>query len=109
MVSEPGAPGERHNELERLRDPSHTRALEEPELLALLDEAGVDAEILADRSQRLPALPWLERAASPDAPRERILAALNAEAQGGEATGMSAGGDPLSVEQRWVIAAGPRR
>jgi hypothetical protein len=109
MVSEPGAAGERHNELERLRDPSHTRALEQPELLAVLHQAGVDAAIRAGRSQRLPALPWLERAASPDAPREQILAVLNAEAQGGEATGMNAAGDPLSVEQRWVIAAGPLR
>ena len=57
MVSEPGAPGARHNELERLRDPSHTRALEEPELISLLEAAGVHAATVAERVQRLPARP----------------------------------------------------
>jgi SAM-dependent methyltransferase len=111
MVSEPGAAGARHNVLERLRDPSHTRALEEPELLGSLAAAGVDATVAAERDQRLPALPWLERAASPDAPREEILAALQAEAEGGAPTGLRAAaqGDALTVEQRWVIASGPRR
>jgi SAM-dependent methyltransferase len=111
MVSEPGEPGERHNELERLRDPSHTRALREPELLAVLGEAGVDAAVAAEHRHRLPAVPWLERAASPDAPRERILAALEAEAAGGAATGMHAAHGPsgLAVEQRWLIASGTRR
>ena len=108
MVSEPGT---RQNELERLRDPSHTRALEEAELLAELDAAGVDAVLVAERRQRLPAAPWLERAASSDAPREEILAALAAEVDGGPPTGLHAarGDDGLVIEQRWVIAAGPRR
>jgi SAM-dependent methyltransferase len=102
--------GARHDELERLRDPSHTRALPEAELLSVLDAAGVEAAVVAERRQRLPAGPWLERAASPDAPREQILAALEAEAGGGPATGLHAARGPrgLSVEQRWVIAAGRR-
>jgi hypothetical protein len=64
MVSRPGPAGARHNELERLRDPSHTRALEEDELLATLDAAGVNATVVAARRQPMPAVPWLERAAS---------------------------------------------
>jgi SAM-dependent methyltransferase len=109
MVSLPGAAGARHNELERLRDPSHTRALEEAELLAVLDAAGVDAAIVAARRQPMPAAPWLERAASPEAPREKILATLEAEVAGGEATGLHAAADPLRIHQDWVIASGPRR
>jgi hypothetical protein len=109
MVSQPGAAGARHNELERLRDPSHTRALEEDELLATLDAAGVDAAIVAARRQPMPAMPWLERAASPDAPREQIIAALEDEVAGGEATGLHAAADPLRIHQDWVIAAGSRR
>jgi ubiquinone/menaquinone biosynthesis C-methylase UbiE len=109
MVSQPGAAGERHNELERLRDPSHTRALEEDELLATLDAAGVDAAVVAARRQPMPALPWLERAASPDAPRDEIVAALEAEVAGGEATGLHAAADPLRIHQDWVIASGARR
>jgi SAM-dependent methyltransferase len=110
MVSEPGDAGASHNELERLRDSSHTRALEAQELLAALAAAGVDAGVAAERCQRLPAVPWLERAASPDAPRERIVAALEAEADGGAATGLHATRGPhgLSIEQRWVIASGSR-
>src|SRR5206468_4241441 len=79
LVSERGDAGARHNELERLRDPSHTRALEAPELLAVLHAAGVEAAVVAERRQPLPVIPWLERAASPDAPRAQILAALEAE------------------------------
>ena len=68
MVSEPGAAGARHNELERLRDPSHTRALEEHELLAVLDAAGVEAAIVAEHRHRLPARPgW--SAPPPPTPR----------------------------------------
>lgn len=108
MVTEPES---RHNELERLRDPSHTRALEENELLEALRNAGIDAAVTAERRQRLPLMPWLERAASPDAPRERIVAAFEAEADGGPATGMHAarGSDGLFVQQRWLIASGSRR
>lgn len=109
MVSRPGPAGARHNELERLRDPSHTRALEEDELLATLDAAGVNATVVAARRQPMPAVPWLERAASPDAPREEILAALEAEVAGGEATGLHAAADPLRIHQDWVIASGTRR
>jgi ubiquinone/menaquinone biosynthesis C-methylase UbiE len=111
MVSEPGEDGARHNELERLRDPSHTRALEEPELLDVLRAAGVDASIAAEHRQRLPLIPWLERAASADAPRERMVAAFEAETDGGPPTGMNAARSEhgVHVEQRWLIASGPRR
>lgn len=50
MVSEPGETAERHNELERLRDPSHPLALEEAELLRVLREAKVSAGILGERT-----------------------------------------------------------
>ena len=102
--------GGRHNELERLRDPSHTRALAAGELLDGLGVAGVAAELLAERRQRMPAAPWVRRAASPDAAREEILAVLEAEAGGGEPTGLHAqhGERGLLVAQDWVIAAGRR-
>jgi SAM-dependent methyltransferase len=103
--------GARHNELERLRDPSHTRALPESELVDVLAAAGVSASVVADRVQQIPAEPWMDRAASVDAPRDEVLALLSAEADGGPATGLSAshGSRGLLVAQRWVIAAGPRQ
>jgi ubiquinone/menaquinone biosynthesis C-methylase UbiE len=80
--------GYRHNELERLRDPSHTTALPEAELAALLG-----AEIVArdERRQALAAQPWLERAhtATPEA-SEQVLGELRAELDGGEPTGLEA-------------------
>jgi SAM-dependent methyltransferase len=102
--------GARHNELERLRDPSHTRALPEAELVGALAAAGVDASVVSERVQRIPAEPWLERAASVDAPREEVLALLAAEADGGAPTGLSAsrGDRGLLISQRWVIVAGRR-
>ena len=111
MVSEPGEAGRRHNALEHLRDPSHTRALGEVELLAALQRAGVDATIAAERRQRLPAGDWLKRADPASAERAELLAALGHEAGGGEPTGLHAEhyGHGLRIEQRWVIAAGPRR
>jgi SAM-dependent methyltransferase len=95
--------GARHNELERLRDPSHTRALGEAELLALLPSA----TLVADRRQRIPAVPWLDRAETAAAPRAEVLAALEAEADGGAPTGLCAtrGSSGLLIEQRWVIAS----
>jgi SAM-dependent methyltransferase len=102
--------GARHNELERLRDPSHTRALSEPELLQALVAASVDASLVAERVQQIPAEPWMDRGASPEAPRTQVLAALKAEADGGAGTGLHAsyGSNGLRIAQRWVIAAGTR-
>jgi len=96
--------GARHNELEILRDPSHTRALAEDELLAMLP----GASIVASRVQRMPAVPWVERAAAASAD---VLPALEAEADGGPPTGMHATrvDGELFVSQRWVIAAAQAR
>jgi ubiquinone/menaquinone biosynthesis C-methylase UbiE len=112
MVAEPGEAGRRHNELERLRDPSHARAVEEPELIAVLTDAGVRASVLADRRQALPVGPWLDQSGPGDAERERVLAALHDEVDGGPPTGLHARRDDeagLVIEHRWVIAGGVRR
>jgi SAM-dependent methyltransferase len=109
LASEPGAVGERHNALERLRDPSHTRALAEDELPAALAAAGVGAITLAERRAALPAEPWLDRALPDQAARAEVMAALRAEAEdGGPATGLHAraGERGLTIEQRWVLARG---
>jgi hypothetical protein len=110
MVSEPGEPGLRHNELERLRDPSHARALEEGELVAVLADAGVRAEVAAERWRELPVLPWLDQAGPGDAERDAVLAALEAEVAGGAPTGLRARDDEggLVIEHRWLIVCGER-
>jgi SAM-dependent methyltransferase len=101
--------GARHNELERLRDVSHTTALPEEDLIALLERSGVSIESRDERRQALPAEPWLERGLpTPEASAE-VLSALTAEADGGEPTGLEAHRDEagvLQVAQRWALLAG---
>jgi SAM-dependent methyltransferase len=110
MACEPGEAGRRHNELERLRDPSHARGLEEAELVAVLGDAGVRAAVVGERRQLMPVLPWIEQSAPREQERERVVAALEGEADGGASTGLRArheeGG--LAIEQRWLIVAGER-
>ncbi len=103
--------GARHNELERLRDPSHTTALAEGELAALLERSDVRLLERDERRQAIPAEPWMERAYPPPGVTEQVLAALRAEVAGGEATGLEAHEDEsgvLHVAQRWVLLAGRR-
>jgi SAM-dependent methyltransferase len=110
LVSEPGAVGRRHNEIERLRDPSHTRALERSELVEILSASGVGAEIVSDRDQTMNAHRWIEQAKPDRHVRGRLLESFEAEVAGGEPTGLRvrAGGEELTIEQTWVIAAGRR-
>jgi SAM-dependent methyltransferase len=111
MVAQDGEVGRRHNELERLRDPSHARALGEAELVAVLADADVRASVVAERRQALPVVPWLDQAAPGEAERERVLAALRAEADGGPPTGLRTRYDEaaLVIEHRWLIVGGVRR
>jgi SAM-dependent methyltransferase len=82
--------GARHDELERLRDPSHTRSLSEDELHDLLAAAGRPPDRTAARDQELPVDGWLAQSNTPPQAAARIRAALEAEADGGSATGLRA-------------------
>jgi len=97
--------GARHNELERLRDPSHTTALSAPALLSLLAEAGITASVAAEREHTMDASRWLAQA---HGDREPVEAALREEAEGGGPTGLRAhcADGALQITQTWVIAAG---
>jgi ubiquinone/menaquinone biosynthesis C-methylase UbiE len=100
--------GARHDELERLRDPSHTRALPEEELRSLLTDAGREPKREAEWEQTMPVEHWLEQARTPDEGREQIRSALEGEAGGGETTGLRAtraDGD-LAITQRWLLLGG---
>jgi ubiquinone/menaquinone biosynthesis C-methylase UbiE len=103
--------GDRHNELERLRDPSHTNALAEEELMSLL--RGVGASIVArdERRQAIPAKPWLERAhTTTEEAGEQVLDALHEELHGGGPTGLHAHEHEghVHVAQLWVLLVGRR-
>ena len=79
--------GSRHNELERLRDPSHTAALTRERLVGLLRDADIDASVVAEREHTMDADLWLAQA---HGEREPVEAALRAEAEGGAPTGLRA-------------------
>jgi ubiquinone/menaquinone biosynthesis C-methylase UbiE len=100
--------GSRHDELERLRDPSHTRALPEAELRSHLEAAGRKAGREADHEHVMPVEPWLEQARTPEPDRERIRAVLEAEAEGSEQTGLHAAraDGELVIKQRWLLLGG---
>ena len=102
------AGGDRHDELERLRDPSHTRALPEQELRELFAAAGREAKREADWEQAMPVERWLEQAKTPDEARDSIRTALEEEADGGPPTGLRAarGDDGLTLTQRWLLLGG---
>jgi ubiquinone/menaquinone biosynthesis C-methylase UbiE len=109
MVAEPGEP-DRRDELERLRDPSHTRALDRDELLQMLADAGVDAEPVSERMQTMDAARWVDQGKPGDDARNEITAALKAEGAGGEPTGLRVkrADDRLTIEHSYVIARGRR-
>jgi ubiquinone/menaquinone biosynthesis C-methylase UbiE len=100
--------GAQHDELERLRDPSHTRALPEQELRDLVAAAhdGSAPIRCAAREHTMRVEPWLEQGATPERDRRRIRDALAAEVEGGRPTGLRAGRDvagELTITQRWVL------
>ncbi|MDG4669374.1 class I SAM-dependent methyltransferase [Mycobacterium sp. 236(2023)] len=76
------------NRLERLRDPSHHRTLDQREIEAMLIAAGATvrrcetAEIAVDLSD------WLQRTQTPPDARAAIVSRLEEDIKGGRSTGM---------------------
>jgi SAM-dependent methyltransferase len=109
MAREPGHAGERQNELERLRDPSHMTALTEQEMLEHLTGAGLeDVRRLGERHQPMHVGPWLDQASPAPETRAEIEHALAGE---GTETGLHPTHDHdgrQGIVHRWVIVAGTR-
>jgi SAM-dependent methyltransferase len=110
MVAEESSLAERRDELERLRDPSHTRALAPDELIGLMNDAGLTAELVSERHRTLDAVGWVEQGQPAETAAAEVLDALEAEADGGPATGLEAaraeGG--LMIRHLYVIATSRR-
>lgn len=81
------AVADRQNELERLRDPSHTRMLRGTEIDGALGEAGLEVIDRTLRPLRRPLQPWLDQTHTPEDVAERIKTALCDELAGGTVTG----------------------
>ncbi|MGI8411820.1 MAG: class I SAM-dependent methyltransferase [Solirubrobacteraceae bacterium] len=105
MVTEPGSVGERMDQLERLRDPSHVACPRPAGLRELMTSAGLRQVGEAVRDERLPADSWLARAAPDQGARDAILEALRAETAGGAPTGLRAAGasGKLTITHRYLL------
>ena len=101
----------RYNTFERMRDPSHNRAVTADELRGLMDAAGRPVTDWSARVVEVALDPWFDLTRTPDATRQTIIRALERELEGGPPTGMRprerAG--RLSFLQTWALAqSGPR-
>ena len=98
-----------HNRLERLRDPSHARALARGELEEAVAAAGVEVSERRERHAAMPAGAWLAQARTEERAAREVEAALRAELEGGAA---STGLCPreregtLTLTQTWVLLGG---
>jgi SAM-dependent methyltransferase len=96
-----------YNDVERRRDPSHTRALTAGELERAVERTGVAVEHTTRVDVRAPVERWLAQASTPADVADTIRAELRAELAGGPATGMRpADDDGLQYTQTWEIAVG---
>ena len=101
----------RYNTFERMRDPSHTRAVTAGEVRDLLRAAGRPVDNWSARDVEVDVDPWFDLTLTPASTRRTITLALERELEGGPSTGMR----PRSMEgrlsfvQTWALAqAGPR-
>ena len=102
---------DRYNAFERMRDPSHTRAVTADEVRGLLVAAGRPVDRWSARDVEVEIDPWFDLTATPASTRRTILLALKHELNGGPPTGMRPREREgrLSFVQTWVLAqAGPR-
>ncbi|HSS04886.1 MAG TPA: class I SAM-dependent methyltransferase, partial [Solirubrobacterales bacterium] len=107
VVAEPERADD-YNHRERLRDPSHTRALTADELGDAMRAAGLEIVHFVERERPLPLQRWLAQTQPPEEVSSKLRGELEAELAGGAPTGMrphlEAG--ELHFTQRWAIAVG---
>jgi SAM-dependent methyltransferase len=99
-----------HDRLERMRDPSHARALPADELVGLLERAGLELEHRTERDQPVPIERWLEQARTPPDVAEAIRERIRVDLDGGEKTGMrpEVRDGVVCQLQRWAIVVARR-
>jgi ubiquinone/menaquinone biosynthesis C-methylase UbiE len=97
-----------YNHLERLRDPSHTRALPAEGLGGLLVDCGLTVVRTASRDVEVEAERWLALTSTPEARARAIREDLRQDVLGSTNTGMRPflRDGVLMFTQRWVIAVG---
>jgi ubiquinone/menaquinone biosynthesis C-methylase UbiE len=97
-----------YNFLERLRDPSHTRALSVGELQSLFEECGLTDLETISRDVEVDVERWLALTEPPPARAQELLQKLAKDVAGSTHTGMrpDVRDGTLKFTQTWVIAVG---
>lgn len=97
-----------YNHLEQLRDPSHTRALRQIELEALIGDRGLALSPSLIRDIPVHVDRWLALTKTDEKTSEVIRGELRAELRGATTTGMRpfVADDALYFQQTWVITIG---
>lgn len=103
----------RYNELETLRDPTHTRALALSELRSHVSAAAPSATFAATSLEDTPTLvapvrleAWMDLTQTPHEKRRKVVQAVESELNGGLETGLQPWRDEngdLRFQQRWAI------
>lgn len=88
VASDDPAVGARHNELERLADPTHTRALNVSELIDHMEDAGLTRCRCIPHEVEMTFDLWQSHLPADSKARLKIREALDAEIGGGQTTGM---------------------
>ncbi len=98
----------RYNRLERIRDPSHTRALSARELEGVVRNAGLNIVQTASREVEVSVHCWLDFADTEPGRRRTILEELHQELKRSSATGMRPflRDNELMFVHTWVLVAG---
>jgi ubiquinone/menaquinone biosynthesis C-methylase UbiE len=111
-TSEDEAEAAYHNDVERLRDPSHATALPLSKLFELIGKAGLEADRLETIDYELDVEDWISRAEQTKEQaakaREMIAAALGTRRFGGKRVRQDEGGK-LWFTVRWAIVTATRR
>jgi SAM-dependent methyltransferase len=99
-----------YNDLERLRDPSHTTALSEKQMIELLEEAGVAVEKIEIRDIEVDFQRWVQMTVTEPATVETIRKALLDDIDEGSQTGMRPflKNEQLKFLQVWTVMYGTK-
>lgn len=99
-----------YNDMERLRDPSHTRCLTLAELKTAVETAGFCLTSVAAREIEVKLEPWMEMTGTPEETRRVLRAALQADLVGGPSSGMRPflRDGALMFTQTWATAVAQR-
>ena len=95
----------RYNELERMRDPSHTMALTEGQILQAFNKVGGSAIVRDIKTVEVDFETWVKLTKTPHDVFEKIKHSLQLEMDGGEVTGFRPKlvNGSIKFYQRWAI------